>query len=277
LDNLVDTSGAIVDQIDLGIQFVGAMITYDGSYIAPANMQSAAYLTQEQADAYNSALTNLASFQPYTAVDFLNDAGENELAAMNAAVENFTEVVVDMSTVIQVSEMAAEAQETDNVQQQEDLQSFVSTNELSLQVTAEDVEEYNTSLDDVAEHAANAAAYLSVAGNEEAAAFIQEGADNAGESFNNPNNSLTFNHSSGMVAVMWESTNNGTGVFVNGQDAFGINVYLTDSAVLTEGSSSSFYLEGPTAQGYECFMYGTGCEYGEKQMAVNPGPGPESQ
>lgn len=261
MDNLVDTSGAIVNQIDLGIQFVGAMVTYNGSYIAPANMQATAYITQEQADAYNDALVNLAEFTPYTAVDFLNDQGENELAAMNAAVEDFTEVVVDMSTVIQVSEMAAEAQETDNVQQQEDLQEFVSTNELSLQITEEDVQEYNASLDDVAEHAANAAAYLSVAGNEEAAAFIQEGADNAGESFNNSNNTLSFNHSNGLVAVMWESTNTGTGVFVNGTDAFGIDAYVLDSTVLTEGSQSGFYLTGPTAQGYECFMYGTNCDH----------------
>ena len=261
MDNLVDTSGAIVNQIDLGIQFVGAMVTYNGSYIAPANMQATAYITQEQADAYNSALVNLAEFTPYTAADFLNDQGENELAAMNAAVENFAEVVVDMSTVIQVSEMAAEAQETDNVQQQEDLQEFVSTNELSLQITEEDVQEYNASLDDVAEHAANAAAYLSVAGNEEAAAFIQEGADNAGESFNNPNNTLSFNHSTGLVAVLWESTNTGTGVFVNGTDAFGIDAYVLDSTVLTEGSQSGFYLEGPTAKGYECFMYGTNCDH----------------
>ena len=273
MDDLVNTSGAIVDQINLGIQYVGAALSLNGGeyYIAPKDMQQSAYLTDEQALAYKNALSNLKSFQPYTAVDFLNDRGESELEAMNNAVDDFTDIVVDISTVIQVSEMAVEAQETDNVQKQEDLQDFVATNELTLEITTEDVAEYNQSLDDVAEHAANAAAYLTVAGNEEAAAFIQEGADTNNESFNNPNNTLNFNQATGLVSVTWESAGYATGVFLNGQDGIGIDIYLTEAEILAEGSESMFYLTGPTSQGYECFMYGTGCDFGQ-ELIIEPEP-----
>ena len=265
LDDLVNASSALVNQIDTGIQFVSAAEQLNWAnnyYIAPSGMQESAYISQAQADAYNDALGNIENFVAYTAVEFFNDRGESELELMNTAIDTFTEVVVDMSTVVQVSEMAVEAQETDNVQKQEDLQDFVAANETMLEVTQEDIETYNTSLDEVAEHAANAAAYLTVAGNEDAAGFIQQGADDAGERFTNENNNLNFNQASGLVSVQWESVGYGSGVFLNGQGGFGIDVYLTEAEILALGGDTEFYMTGPTAQGYDCFFgLSSDCDY----------------
>jgi len=271
LDDLVNSSNAIVGQLDKGIQYVGAatMMT-SGTYgIAPLNAQQSAHLSEEQRTAYNQALSNMSNFTAYTASEFFTDQGELEIDAMNDAIDVFTEVVVDLSTVVTVNEMAVEAAETDNVQQQEDLQDFVAVNEMSLEISAEDVESYNTSLDDVAEHAANAAAYLTVANHEGASQFMQNGADEAGQRFSDAGDNVSFNHASGMVLLEWFDQGLGYGVFVNGQDAFAIDVFLSDSDVLSVGSNSSYYLTGPTAQSSDCYF---GTE--ECTPAVNPGPQP---
>lgn len=267
LDDLVNSSNTIVGQLDRGIQYVGAatMLTSGEYGIAPLDAQKSAHISEEQRTAYNQALSNLSNFTAYTAVEFLNDQGQNELDAMNDAIDDFTAVVVDLSTVIQVNEMVVEAAETDNIQKQEDLQDFVAVN--NLEISQEDVEVYNQSLDDVAEHAANAAAYLTVANHEGAAEFMQNGADTAGERFTNPETSLSFDQQSGMVLIEWQSLGLGYGVFLNGQDAFGIDIYMTDAQVLAEGSASAFYLTGPTASSYDCFF-----GYEQCAPAVQPEP-----
>lgn len=269
LDDLVNSSNAIVGQLDKGIQYVGAAtLLTSGEYgIAPLDAQKSAHISEEQRTAYNQALSNLSNFTAYTAVEFLNDQGQNELDAMNAAIDDFTEAVVDLSTVIQVNEMAVEAAETDNVQKQEDLQDFVAANEMSLDISQEDVEAYNQSLDDIAEHSANAAAYLTVANHEGAAEFMQNGADTADKRFTDPETSLSFNQQSGMVLIEWQSLGLGYGVFLNGQDAFGIDIYMTDAEVLAEGSASAYYLTGPTASSYDCFF-----GYEQCAPAVQPEP-----
>ena len=259
LDDLVNSSNAIVGQLDRGIQYVGAAtILTSGEYgIAPLDAQKSAHISEEQRTAYNQALSNLSNFTAYTASEFFNDQGQNELDAMNDAIDDFTTAVVELSTVIQVNEMAVEAAETDNIQKQEDLQDFVAVNDL--EISQEDVDAYNQSLDDVAEHAGNAAAYLTIANNEQASDFMQQGADQAGESFSNTENTLAFDRQSGMVSVMWANVNWGTAVFLNGQDGIGIDIYMTDAEVLSQGSASSFYLTGPTATSYDCFFGTENC------------------
>jgi hypothetical protein len=269
LDNLVNTSGQIADKLDLGIQYVGAAttMTANNSGIAPLGMHYDAYISSEEVSAYNAALQNLGDFAAYTAAEFLNDQGQIELGLMNDAIDDFADATVALISVVQVADMAAEAQQTNDIQKQEDLQDYVSTNDQLLTVSQDDVQAYNDSLEDVASHASNAVAYLAVAGNEGATDFLQQGADNAGVRFTEAKENLSYVASSRAVLLDFKAQNQGYGVWVDGTDAFGINLMLTRADVLLEGSNSDFYLNGPTQN--SCFFSGEGCE-----AAVNPGPRP---
>jgi hypothetical protein len=269
LDNLVNTSGQIANKLDLGIQYVGAAttMTASNSGIAPLGMHYDAYISSEEVSAYNAALQNLGSYVAYTAADFLNDQGQIELGLMNDAIDDFADATVALISVVQVADMAAEAQQTNDIQKQEDLQDYVSTNDQLLTVSQDDVQAYNDSLEDVASHASNAVAYLAVAGNEGATDFLQQGADNAGVRFTDAADNLSYVASSRAVLLDFQAQNQGYAVWVDGTDAFGIDLMLTRAEVLFEGGNSDFYLNGPTQNA--CFFSGEGCE-----AAVNPGPQP---
>ena len=260
LDNLVNTSSTIASKLDLGIQYVGAATVMGPTSIGIAEfgVQTDAHISSQEATAYNNALEGIANFTAYTAAEFLNDQGQIEIGLLNDAVDTFAEITVELATVVQVSDMAVEAQQTDDVQKQEDLQDFVSSNEQMLTIAPEDIEVYNDSLDDVATHAANAAAYLAVASDEGATAWLQEGADNAGVRFTDAAENLSFVHQSRAVLLDFSAQNQGYAVWVDGTDAFGIDLMLTRTEVLFNGSNSDFYMNGPTQN--KCFFSGTECE-----------------
>ena len=260
LDNLVNASSTIANKLDLGIQYVGAATVMSSTNfgIAPLGMQTDAQISSAETDAYNNALQGISNFTAYTAQEFLNDQGHVELDLMNEAIDNFAEATVALVSVVEIADMAVEAQQTNNIQQQEDLQDYVSTNEQLLTVSQDDVQAYNTSLDDIASHAANAAAYLAVASNGDAVQHLQDGADQAGVRFTDAANNLSFVHNSSAVLLDFAAQNQGYAVFVNGTDFFGINIMASRSDILLEGSNSDFYLQGPTQN--SCFFAGEKCE-----------------
>jgi len=67
LDNLIDTSNAIVDQIDRGIKLVGAAqeYAYTGSGLSDGSLSSTAHISAEQLQAYNSALSGMSNYQAF--------------------------------------------------------------------------------------------------------------------------------------------------------------------------------------------------------------------
>ena len=270
LDNLVATSTALVTQIDLGIQYVGAATT--ASYIqdpivAEYGIQANAYITSEQATAYNSALAGMTNFQAYTATEFLTDQGNIQLELMENAIDDFTSVVIDMSTVVQVADMAVEAQQTKDTQKQEDLQDYVVNNAEILTIDQTDVDSYNQSLDDVAEHAGTAGAYLAVAANVEATDFLDNASIESGNRWTDSVDNLSFDHGNNLVAVDWANATM-YGVYIDGSYNTALDVLKSNSEILSIGSDSEFYLTGPTANNYDCFI-GQG-EYCDSEPLVNP-------
>ena len=113
LDNLIDSSSAIVDQIDTGVKLVGAGMDYAhmGGGLSDGTLSSTAHITTEQVDAYNLAVENFANYQPYGAPvqQVLEDMAMDSLEQMDTAISTFTEVVVDMIAVQQVAEKAETA------------------------------------------------------------------------------------------------------------------------------------------------------------------------
>lgn len=260
LDDLLTASAAIVNQIDYGIQMTGAVMeyAYTGSGLTDGTMSDGAYISTEQLDAYNDALTAMASYQAYGSVqDVLEEQAAAELVLMNNAVDTFTEVVVDMVAVTQVLE---DAESASNPTEQAEVQEFVTNNTEALQITQADVDTYNQSVDAIETHANNAAAYTAVAANPDAVAFLQTGAEN--NNVDASNASLTYDANRQWVKMSWTGTNNASAVYLNGSNFNMPNLYVSEADVLLAGSETEFYLTSPTYLGYKCFVEQIGCEEG---------------
>ena len=256
LDTLIATSSAIVNQINSGIMFVGGSInaSQTGMGISSGQLSGNYYISEEQVANYNAALTGMVTYMPYgSAEDYANQQAENEIEQMEAAIEDFTTVVVDMLSVQEVAERAEAAETPDD---QAEVQNYVAQNDLS--VSQDDADTYNQSLDDIENHANAAGAFLAVAGNPEAVSFLNQGAMD-----NNTRveaNALTYSSSNQAVELAWASSNTVSSVYLNGQGSYGLDIYASEADILNTGYESQFYNTGPTALGFNCFVYQTDCD-----------------
>ena len=259
LDNLLNSSTAIVNQIDRGIKLAGAGYAYanTGGALTSGSLAGTAHISTAQLDAYNNALGNMGDYQAYGDVQALLEAqAATEFELMNTAVEEFTEVVVEMIAVVEVSEIAAEAETAED---KAEVQAYVVANESTLTISQDQVDTYNQSLDDIEEHGNNASAFLGVAANEDAVAFLQQGAEN--NNSNADQGTLTFSQDQQWVKLSYAGTNSANAVYVAGQQgSFGMDFYLSEADWLTTGAESELYLTGPTALGYRCFMFDEDCD-----------------
>ena len=258
LDDLIASSAAIVDQINTGILMTGAAMGYShtGTGISDGKLAGTAYITTEQVNAYNQALSGMVTYLPYgSAQDYLEEQAEAELELMEAAIEDFTAVVVDMLAVQEVAELASEAATPD---EEAAVQEYVTNNTDALTIDQADADIYNSSLDSIEGHANAAGAFLGVAANPDAVAFLNQGAMDNNTRIET--NTLSYSASTQAVNLAWTSGNPATSIYVNGSDAFNINLYASQADILTAGATSELYLTGPTYLGYECFMTQLNCE-----------------
>jgi hypothetical protein len=161
-----------------------------------------------------------------------------------------------MIAVVEIAEISEEAETPDD---KAAVQEYVLANEAALTITSDEVDTYNQSLDDIEEHGNNASAYLGVAANTEAVAFLQQGAED-----NNSNadlGTLTFSQDQAWVSLAYAGTNNANAVYLdNRQGSFGMDFYVSEADILAAGAQSELYLTGPTALGYRCFMFQEDCD-----------------
>ena len=260
LDTLIATSSAIVDQINSGIMFVGGSINaaQTGMGISSGQLSGNYYISNEQVANYNAALTGMVNYMPYgSAEDYANQQAQNEIEQMEAAIEDFTTVVVDMLSVQEVAERAEAAETPDD---QAEVQDYVAQNDLS--VSQDDADTYNQSLDDIENHANAAGAFLAVAGNPEAVAFLMEGA--MSNNTRVEDNALTYSSANQAVELAWANSDTVSSIYLNGQGDYGLDIYATEATILNTGYESMFYNSGPTALGFNCFMYQTDCDEGDE-------------
>ena len=260
LDTLIATSSAIVDQINSGIMFVGGSIhaAQTGMGISSGQLSGNYYISNEQVANYNAALTGMVNYMPYgSAEDYANQQAQNEIEQMEAAIEDFTTVVVDMLSVQEVAERAEAAETADD---QAEVQDYVAQNDMS--VSQDDADTYNQSLDDIENHANAAGAFLAVAGNPEAVAFLMEGA--MANNTRVEDNALTYSSANQAVELAWANSDTVSSIYLNGQGDYGLDIYATEATILNTGYESMFYNSGPTALGFNCFMYQTDCDEGDE-------------
>jgi hypothetical protein len=229
---------------------------HTGTGISDGQLAGTAYITAEQVNAYNQALSGMVAYLPYgSAQDYLEEQAAAELDLMETAIEGFTAVVVDMLAVQEVAELSAEASTPD---EEAAVQEYVTSNTDALTIDQSDADTYNQSLDSIETHANAAGAFLGVAANADAVAFMDQGAMENNTRIET--NTLSYSASTQAVSLAWTSGNPATSVYVNGSDAFNINLYVSHQDILTAGSTSELYLTGPTYLGYECFMSQLNCE-----------------
>jgi hypothetical protein len=258
LDNLIDASSALVNQIDRGITLTGAAMTYasTGTGLSNGTLSGSAHISTEQLDAYNNALSSMGSFLPYGSVQLeLESLASQELELMDDAISAFTDVVIEMVQVVEVAEMAEDAS---SPAEEAAVQEFVVLNAEALTIDQEEVDTYNQSLDDIETHANNASAYLAVAGNEDAVAFLDQTVEDANTTADQAN--IFYDANAQWLAMGTPMQRNLTVLALSGENTYGFDLYATEADILVIGSESEFYLTGPTAVGYKCFMTQEDCE-----------------
>ena len=258
LDNLIDASSALVNQIDRGITLTGAAMTYasTGTGLSNGTLSGSAHISTEQLDAYNNALSSMSGFLPYGSVQLeLESLASQELELMDDAISAFTGVVIEMVQVVEVAEMAEDAS---SPVEEAAVQEFVVLNAEALTIDQEEVDTYNQSLDDIETHANNASAYLAVAGNEDAVAFLDQTVEDANTTADQAN--IFYDANAQWLAMGTPMQRNLTVLALSGENTYGFDLYATEADILVIGSESEFYLTGPTAVGYKCFMTQEDCE-----------------
>lgn len=256
LDDLIATSGAIVSQIDRGILITGAAMGYahTGTGLSSGQLSGTAYISEEQVTAYGNALNGMVAYLPYgSAQDYLDEQAQDQLADMEAAIDDFTEVVVDMLSVVEVNEMAEAA---DNPDDQAAVQEYVAANDMS--ISQEDADAYNQSLDAIETAANSAAAYIAVSSNPDAVAYLDQAAQDNNTRIEQ--NTLSYSASNQAVSITWASGSAASSIYLNGTGDFGIDIYMSDAVILEAGAQSELYLTGPTYLSYVCFTTGLECE-----------------
>lgn len=251
-ENLVNSSGDIVGQIDRAIQLVGAATEYSshGTGWSDGTLSSTAHISTEQLDAYNAALTAYAeSYQPYGSVQAaLQEKAQEHLTTMNESIETFAEVVVEMSSAIQLNEKLSEADTPDD---RAEVQTFVQDNQEMLVITQEQTEEFNQATDDIETNANAAAVYLAVA-ESSAAEFLQTTIED--KNMHSDDVTLFYDANQQWVQMGYNTTRDLTIVALTGDNDYGLDLYVSEADVLAAGIESEFYATSPIGLGYDCFF-----------------------
>ena len=172
----------------------------------------------------------------------------DSLADMDTAIDTFVDVTIDLVSVQQVAEKAETAS---TPQQEKEVQTFVVENQQMLTITQEDVDTYNTSVDQIETSANEASAYLAVA-NSEAADFLQQSIEDNNSTADTV--SIFYDSNAQWVSMGYSMTRNLTIVTLNGGNDFGLDMYYSEADILALGTETEFYRTSPVAMGYDCFF-----------------------
>jgi len=227
--------------------------------VAPNGIVHGGLITENQVTAYNNALSVVAGSTFYDAELYLLDQGDIAIENMNDAVDTFVDTATEISTILEIAEMAEAAQDDGTPEQKQLVAEYTALNEASLTLSQETVTEYNESLDDIETYAQQAAAYIGLANDTNATAFFDQGAENADASFVNEA-TTSYDNNNNMVVVMWSTTQSGSGVYIDGTGGLNIDLFTTETDVLNAGANSLFYTTSPTYLGYDCFFNETNCD-----------------
>jgi len=209
IDQLLSQAQQLEQAITLGVQSASgaAHYAYNGTVIADGSVQG--YIEQQWVDQYNQALQDVSRANYRNIAEQVVDAAiHDSMDDLHTGVDDLVEAVTNMSEVFVIAEKAEEAQAeantTENVEQQEALQEYINTNDV--EITQADVEQYNESLDVIEEAAQSAAVFISVAQDQE----FMDGLNEDLQEFNAEIGSVQITYNSQMDEINTTFLNNAT-------------------------------------------------------------------
>lgn len=243
LDDLVTTSGSIVNTFDTGIKAVAGMRSYSTTGgIAPDGMVDGGIITQAQADAYNDAVLNLNA--TIGAQEYFNTQAETARQNLDTAISSFVGAAGAIIQVTTINNMAQEAADSGDAAQAVAIETYIADNDVTLE--APEINAYNDALTNVEEMAQATAAFTAIASNPELVAQADQAALDAGASYSLANEAF-FDSAVGTVSVD----------FIESLAVVQLDVstyFKSMDEIFLAGEKDSFYLTGPTAN--PCFFEG---------------------
>lgn len=241
IDDLVTTSGSIVNTFDSGIKAVAGMQSYSSvGGIAPDGTIDSGLITQDQADLYNAAVQDLDT--TINAQEYFNNQAIDARTNLDTAISSFVQAAGAIIEVTVVNNMATEAATSGDTALAAEVQTYVSENNVTLET--QEITAYNDSLANVESAAQATAAFTAVASDATLLESADQAALDAGVSYASANAAF-FDSSLGTVSVEFSNSLLYVSLDVN-------SYFKTIEEVYAQGETDSFYMTGPTAN--PCFF-----------------------
>jgi len=165
VSNLSGASFTIKSQVATGLTFSSGFsaAAASGTIVDP-NAYQLATISEQQRQAYNTALSTFQSTSFYNAQQFFKDQAANSIAQMQSAISFLSSQAVELQKAATVNQMVSGI--TDSVQAKT-VQTAISNSGLSSEIRADTVANYNSSLAQVNSYATQAAAFFRAAGDKQ--------------------------------------------------------------------------------------------------------------
>lgn len=204
IDNLVEASRTIAVKLEQGryaafgaehYASTGGVISYDS--VIPEEY----LITPENVSAYNEAIAGVQQALYFTTKMALEEKAAESMVKVSEAVDSLVVASVQLSVVEEVADRAETAQETNNVEDQLAVQSYVETNNVEIQQST--VDDFNQSLEAIAVNSREAGAFLAASKNESLTSISDEHAQDYGQSMSEA--SISYSATNDILSMQWVS------------------------------------------------------------------------
>jgi len=188
--NLQNSSLELTNQINKALAASANMsVAAYNEYIVDPNAYQSSVITYQQQQAYNDALSQFQGTEFYTAKDLLQDSGAGAIYQMQIAINNLATAAVQLQTVAIVNDIV---NGVNDVPTANSAQKVLESAGLDTQVTTEQVDNFNSSLQMVNAYASQAGAFFSASKNESITSSVDLTALNYNKSIYTASTSYTY-------------------------------------------------------------------------------------
>lgn len=196
------------------------------------------HITEEQANAYNAAVNAVQnatySYDP-GADQYFQDQADQAMNTVSEMIDAYVQAAQQIIMVAEVNERAQAAQNAADEREAMALQEFMAANDVTLQ--DEEIEAYNTALDNTEDAIQTAAAYMAVANDDTLLEQANEMAQDLRVTYAEAASSF-FDVA---TEAVWVSFDGGTTI-----QALAVgNYFVTADQVLIEAETQEFWLTSP--------------------------------
>ena len=226
IDRLLNVSQQISAQVQNAKYAVTGAVraAVRGDGIADVGAVTGYQISTKQMNTYNEALDDVRSAVYYNAEMFLEDAAEEAMNNLAAAVDVFA---VAAQEIAKVDAVAKVAENVDTVEEQVQLQEFVQNEDVEL--TQQDIVAYNDSLENVEASSQEAAAFLIAS----KAEYVTAESDHFSDTYNQNliDATVSYTATNDTLQLVWAS---GASISYSG---FFANDFMSTQDVLGVGQS----------------------------------------